>query len=178
MRLVKKISLGFVAGVHWASRSMYTFCIVALFVMMVTIVYDVLMRYIFRDPTSWSLEMNELLLCFFFFLTVAEVARTRRHIRMDLFFNRMSKRVQTCIELVSQVLLLAAFAVVAWKGVELVEVVYSQGIRTGSGLFPYFIPYLAIPIGTGVFCLICLFRIIENLHHIAGGTTKGQRSNT
>ncbi|GAI90110.1 unnamed protein product [marine sediment metagenome] len=32
-------------------------------VMMLTVSYDVIMRYVFGAPTKWSLEFNEYLLC-------------------------------------------------------------------------------------------------------------------
>ena len=96
---------------------------------------------------------------------------------MDFLFNRLSERAQAYVDLFTYVLILALIGLIAWRGAELVSIAYTLGLRTRSGLWTLYIPYMAIPIGMGIFCLACLLRLKEDLNTIFR-ITKGQRSNT
>ena len=55
-------------------------------------VYDVFMRYFFRAPTRWAYEVTWMEYAALFVLGGAYTLKHHSHIRVDIFFNRLSPR--------------------------------------------------------------------------------------
>jgi len=163
---IRKACSGFVAGIHWLSRGIHTVCEFLLFVMMVTVCYDIVMRYVFHKPTSWSLELNEFLLCFFFFLVAADIFVAKRHIKLDLLFARMPEKVQTYVDIFICLCFMFLCTILVWRGIIMVATAHHFSYTTASALAtPYWIPYISIPLGMGLLGLEALFKMIEDIRH-------------
>jgi TRAP-type mannitol/chloroaromatic compound transport system permease small subunit len=73
---------------EWSGR------IVAWLVLILTLVicYDVGMRYLFSAPTIWAYEMSYQFGGTFFMLGAAYTLKYRAHVRIDIFYGRLSPR--------------------------------------------------------------------------------------
>lgn len=60
--------------------------------MMLLICYDVVMRYMFRNPTGWAMEVCEYLLVYLTFLGSPWLLREKGHVNVDILFFFCSKR--------------------------------------------------------------------------------------
>ena len=60
----------------------------ALFLVGFAICYEVLMRYVFRSPTSWVSEVSLLTQVFVVFFAAAYVMKHREMVTIELFFKR------------------------------------------------------------------------------------------
>ncbi|MEM9196878.1 MAG: TRAP transporter small permease [Pseudomonadota bacterium] len=63
-------------------------------VIVITVVTDVSLRFLFNAPLRWGIELNEYLLFPVFVLGLSECCRTNGHIRMDLLASNMPARLQ------------------------------------------------------------------------------------
>jgi len=72
----------------------------AVFAMVVTIAYDVILRYVFRAPTVWQYDTSYMLGGSVIILGSAYVHLKRRHVRVDLIYNRFSPRVRLILDVV------------------------------------------------------------------------------
>lgn len=66
-------------------------------VLIVVVVFDVLMRYIFNAPTIWAFELALILGSTGYMLSWGEVERVNMHLRVDVFFVKCSPRWQALI---------------------------------------------------------------------------------
>jgi TRAP-type mannitol/chloroaromatic compound transport system permease small subunit len=66
----------------------------AVFVMILIIAYDVLLRYAFRAPTIWQYDISYMLGGSVILLGAGYVHMKRRHVRVDIIYNRFSPRVR------------------------------------------------------------------------------------
>ena len=57
--------------------------------MVVSLFYDVMMRYLFASPTNWALEVNTFLLLFVCTIPTADVLDSNVHIRVTFLTDRM-----------------------------------------------------------------------------------------
>lgn len=73
---------------EWSGR---IFCLLIIPLIAGT-VYDVFMRYFFRSPTKWAYEMTWMEYAALFVLGGAYTLKHHSHIRVDIFFNRLSPR--------------------------------------------------------------------------------------
>ena len=77
--------------------------------------------------------------------------------------DRFPKRFQAIVALITNLLCLAMFSLVAWSCVVLGNSVYQSGERSFNSLTPYY-PFLyGISLGVALLCLAILFEIVENL---------------
>lgn len=67
------------------------------------LVYEVIARYVFNNPTIWAYDMTYLLSGTLFMMGVAHTLRRGAHVRVDVFYNLLSPRgkaiVETCLYL-------------------------------------------------------------------------------
>ena len=68
--------------------------------MMLCITYEVVMRYVFNNPTTWVVDMSGLALYVFTFLGTGWVLREGGHTKIDILLMAFSKRTARRIEAV------------------------------------------------------------------------------
>ena len=64
----------------------------ALAVMVLSICYDVAMRYVFNAPTSWTLEVNTFLVIFITMIPSCEVLREESHLRIGFLLQNSARK--------------------------------------------------------------------------------------
>ena len=61
--------------------------------------YEVFVRYVLDDPTSWAFDMSYLMYGAIFFMTGAYTLSRGGHVRADMFYRTWSERTQAGVEL-------------------------------------------------------------------------------
>lgn len=116
--------------------------------MLVSIGYDVVMRYFFVAPTQWSLEVNTFLLVFLGLIPASDVLRTDGHLRITFLLSRLGTRGRLALHVMTCLLGIAFSAFMVWKGAEMSFQALRYGERMSTPLgTPMVVPYLFIPIG-------------------------------
>ena len=81
------------------------------------VLYEVFSRYILNNPTIWAFDTTMMLYSLLFIFGGAYVLWEKRHIRVDVIFNRFSLRTQAIIDIVFYVVFFFPYAVVMiWFG--------------------------------------------------------------
>ena len=62
--------------------------------------YEVFVRYVLNDPTSWAFDMSYILYGALFLMSGAYALSRNAHVRGDVFYRLMPPRVQASLELV------------------------------------------------------------------------------
>jgi TRAP-type C4-dicarboxylate transport system permease small subunit len=134
---------------------------IALACMVLSICYDVVMRYVFNAPTHWSLEVNTFLLIFIALVPAAEVLREDRQLRITFFVAKLSPGVQRRLHQICGLVGAAFCALMTWKGLQMAlhALQYDERMSTPMGT-PMVIPYLFVPVGFGVMGLEYLLRFL------------------
>ena len=122
--------------------------ILSLAFMVVSISYDVILRYVFYAPTYWALEMNTFLLAFLCLIPAGDVLRLGSQIRITFLFDRLGPAVRARLDLLRSAAGLFFCAVMVWKGADMAwkAWLHSDRMSTSMGT-PMVIPYLFLPIG-------------------------------
>lgn len=132
-------------------------CVALLMVMCISVFAQVLFRYVFAVPLSWTEEVSRYTLIWLTFISGAMCIRTNSHFVIDIILNKLPLSPR----LVLQILILAGMAVFAgvmfYTGVEILPIVnyqISPALRIPMGYV-----YLAIPLGSSlmlfhIFCAI------------------------
>lgn len=127
----RQTTLSSILSTHdWITRIGYWGAIVALGAIVVSYVFEVVMRYIFHSPTSWASDLVNYLLCASVFLALPEITRTRAHIAVTALSDLAPPRTAAYLFLLINIISFAACLFVAWvSGGENIRQ-FSRGINT------------------------------------------------
>lgn len=68
-------------------------------VIIITTIYEIIMRYVFNAPTDWVFEFNYLIHGPYFMLLGAYTFAINGHVNVDIVYARLSKRARAVIDL-------------------------------------------------------------------------------
>ena len=132
-------------------------------------VYDVMLRYFFKAGSLAIQEMEWHVFALIFLFGAGYTYAENQHVRVDIFYGRMSPRIQAGIDFFGALLFLLPFcALLVWTSIPFVERSYSIMERSADpGGLPYrFLIKAAIPLGVlllalqGLYVLRSSFRIL------------------
>ncbi len=116
--------------------------------MVVSLFYDVMMRYLFAAPTHWALEVNTFLLLFLCTIPTADVLNSNVHIRVTFLTERMPPRIVERLPILRAVAGILFCAAMTWQGSIMTWQAWQHNDRMSTSLgTPMFIPYLFLPLG-------------------------------
>jgi TRAP-type mannitol/chloroaromatic compound transport system permease small subunit len=81
-------------------------------ILSLVVLYEVTARYLFNRPTIWAFDTAMMLYSMLFLSGGAYVLWDKRHIRVDVIFNRFSPRTQRIIDIVFYVVFFFPFVIV------------------------------------------------------------------
>ncbi len=79
----------------------FAWCII---ILTVGTCYEVFMRYVLNDPTSWAFDLSYLMYGAVFYMAGAYTLSRAGHVRADMFYRLWSERTQAAVELVLYIL--------------------------------------------------------------------------
>lgn len=131
--------------------------------------YEVFVRYVLNDPTSWAFDLSYLMYGGLFFMTGAYTLSRGGHVRADMFYRLWSDRTQAVVELSLYLLFffpgILALVIAGW-GYGIGSTVISEvSVNSPAGM-PIWPLKMLIPVGGGLMvlqgvsevlrCLLCL----------------------
>lgn len=120
--------------------------------------YEVFMRYVLNEPTSWAYDMSYILYGALFIMSGAYALSRNAHVRGDVFFRLLKPRVQATIELV-------LYFIFFYPGVTALII---AGFGYASDSFRYKEVSVNSPVGVPVWQLKALIPIAGTLLFIQG----------
>jgi TRAP-type C4-dicarboxylate transport system permease small subunit len=148
------------------------FCLVAGGVIGFTtliVIYEVVMRYLIKRPTTWVNDISEILLVYCTFLGAAWVLRVGGHIKVDVVVTLMRKKQQVFMGIIQDILSLffcVVFTWITWDS--FLDSVTTQE-RTAGGLFsvPLWTVYVVIPLGAALLSLQLVRQIVDGFVYLS-----------
>lgn len=142
------------------------------------IFYDVVMRYVFNQPTTWVLEVSEYMLVFIAVAGTAQIQKQKAHIRMDYFFYRFSSGLRRRLNFFFNIFLTGFSFLIFFTSAQMTITAYKYGSKSSSLLgTPLFIPYAIVPLGILILFLQSIVDTFESFKEISGsGSDEGRKS--
>jgi TRAP-type C4-dicarboxylate transport system permease small subunit len=116
--------------------------------MVVSITYDVVLRYVFVAPTHWALEVNTFLLAFLCVIPAGEVLRVGGQIRITFLTDRLKPALKDRLDILRAAVGIFFCGIMIWKGGDMAWTAWLHNDRMSTSLgTPMVIPYIFLPIG-------------------------------
>jgi TRAP-type C4-dicarboxylate transport system permease small subunit len=140
---------------------------IVLTVAMVSLVtYQVFERYVLHFTPPWSEELAVNLMIWFGMLAIAAGVRRRIHISLHYFFDKMPKKVQAALEILTYLMVLVYASVILWQGIVLVKLTMSQ---TSAAMdLPIGYVYLSLPVSAALIIIFTLEQLYTLFFKKAG----------
>lgn len=126
------------------------------------IMFEVIMRYIFNSPTTWTTEVSTVMVTWGILLGISVALRDKHHICVDLLYVIVSKPLRKAIDYFAGVIgvLFCVFYIIG--GIIIVLQTWQTGQLSMETGMPMWIYYIVIPISG----LLLMIRFIDQLNEI------------
>ena len=132
-----------------------------LFGMMLIIVVDVILRYVFKSPLAGGPEFVEFMLAVTISLSLAYAGVRKAHVAVGFLVSRFSQKVQVVINSINQFLAAGFFFLIAWKSAGQ-AVVLKANEQTSMVMSIPIYPFLwVLVIGSGLLGLVFIIQCIQ-----------------
>jgi len=141
-----------------------------LFVIITLIVfYEIVARYVFNAPTTWSIDVSIYLVMWATFLGAGHTLKEGGHIMVDVVVVKFSVRHVRRIRLAVYILILVFSLVLLWRGtLACIDAVRYNEVTLSAHRFPLWLPMSAIPAGSFLLALQTICKIIDSGSMAAG----------
>lgn len=131
--------------------------------MMLTISYDVLMRYLFNAPTSWSFEVNRYMLIMVVFIGGGWALPSGGHVSVDIFTENIPGKKKIILDIVTSVMAGAYVLIFLYQSTYFTYEAWEQNIRSTEYLaWPLWPIRIFLVVGAAMLFLEYVIRILKN----------------
>lgn len=140
--------------------------ITAMAAILLTVIWQVISRYLLADPASVTEELSRFLLIWIGILGAAYAYKEKAHLGFNLIVNRQKRAVRrVLLTFVELSVIIFCAAVMSYGGVELVSITLElEQISAALGIKMGFV-YVVLPISGGLIILYAIINIIDLWHN-------------
>lgn len=146
----------------------------SMLVLLVTIFYNVVMRYLFNDVSIGMQELEWHLFACLFLFGIGYSLKENAHVRVDVFYENFGVKAQAIVNIIGTLVFLIPFsALVIYYGIDYSKEAYALNEMSGDpgGLPHRWVIKGAIPLSF-VFTIICgVYLIVEQIDTLLGHPT-------
>ena len=151
------------------SRAVNSVAAGILVVMMLLTAADVLLRYVFNQPISGSLELTEYMMLIVVAFGLAHCAAQKGNVRVDVLTSRLPPRAQAVLNSITYLLSLGLFALITWQSISYIGFMFDAGRISASLLIPVF-PFVGmVALGSAMLSLVLLVDFLDYLSQAVKG---------
>jgi len=143
--------------------------------MLASLLIEVLLRYIFNEPTIWAHEVGAYLFGAYFMLGGAYCLRHKGHVAVDILYIRLSRRKQAVLDVITFSLFLSVCITLLWYGGVLAKDSWRIFEHSNSTFGPPIYPIkTVIPIAGGLLLIQGLAKFVRDLVIVVTGKELGE----
>lgn len=144
--------------------------------MTLVVICSVLARYIFRVPWPWAPEITEYMLFFITVVPTAHVLLIEGHIKIDILVERLPKRVQNILSIITNGIGFVFASVLTWKSTVFTISAFQHNWYSMSSYLSVYLPpiVLWIPVSCFLLCMGFLAKIYRIAYLQEGETWDGR----
>jgi TRAP-type mannitol/chloroaromatic compound transport system permease small subunit len=132
--------------------------------LVVVILYEIFVRYVFNSPTIWAHEIAQMIYGAYVILLGAYVLQRGGHVNVDILYNRFRPRTRAIIDLFTWLIFFYFCGLLLWKGGEMAWDSFLVRETEPTSFAPPVYPIkMTIPLGALLILLQGLAKFIQDL---------------
>lgn len=137
--------------------------IIIMFLMVLTVLWQVFTRYVLENPSSYTEELARYLMIWVGVLGAAYVSGQNKHISIDYFINKTSDNTQLIIKkIIIHIIIFFVFCAFILGGLRLVYITYLLGQFSPALQIPLSLVYFVVPV-SGL--LIIFYKVSDLINY-------------
>jgi len=138
--------------------------------MVLTLIYEVVLRYVFDSPTMWAHETSQYFWGAYFMMAGAYTLRHHAHVNVEILFDRFSPRTRAIIDVFTSLFFFLFCGLLFWNGWELAWDSLLALERSQTPWSPPVYPAkLMIPLGGALILIQGFVKLIRDTAFAIGG---------
>ncbi len=134
---------------------------------------NVFMRYVLDASLSWGEELTLWIFVWFVWLAASYAFRRRKHVRITVLRDFLSKRGQLWLDIVADILIVAFLAVLVFECLKLINLPFVASQKSVVLGLPIPILYASAPIGAALSIFRVLQHLLETFRDLDGNNNLG-----
>ncbi len=147
--------------IHTMAKRISQFAQFALVLVMLVIMANILMR-IWWKPLPGSYELVEILGAVILSMGVAYCALTRGHVTVTLLVDKLSKKKQALVDLVTSIISFVFISAIGWGLLKYAKMTYNRGLETSTLSIPLYPVYFLVAAGLIMLAMTALLDLIKS----------------
>ena len=148
--------LAFVRAVDRINRWVGHVAMYLFFVLAAIMLWSTVSRALFGAPVNWALEMSQFVLSAYYLLGGAYATQQGAHVRMDLFYGRLSPRGRAVLDGVTILFVIFFLGVLLWGAVSSTQYAVQYNQKNYSAWGPVLWP-VKVVMTVGIFLMLLQF---------------------
>jgi TRAP-type C4-dicarboxylate transport system permease small subunit len=142
-----------------------------MFVIMLIVFADVVMRYGFNRPFAWAYDLIALyLMAGVFFLVLSDAHEKRAHVSVDILQQKFPPALARLSEIATCVVGITVFSLIAWLGWQrAVDSFNANDVMAGAIAWPMWPSIGLVPLGAGLITLRLALQLVAHVASLATG---------
>lgn len=136
--------------------------LIAMFIAMVGFIFfQVIMRFVFNNSSSWSEELGKFLFVWLSWLGISIGHRRKEHIKIGILLDRLPGRIRLIVEAVNELILIVICGITLYYGAILMGIQWDvpyAGIKISTSW-----GYLSLVLGCGLLVMRAFMYLLESL---------------
>lgn len=122
-----------VSCIDWITDVSGRLCSWAVLLLNGVVVYEVIARYFFNNPSMCNFEVTKYIFGFYFMMLGAYALLKDEHVSIDIFQRKFSKKTKKVVDIICFACLFFPFSLAMfWNGIRFARVAWEQKERTWS----------------------------------------------
>jgi TRAP-type mannitol/chloroaromatic compound transport system permease small subunit len=168
-----KILRAVLGAVDWVNEwigKIFKFLLIPL---LIVSMYEVIARYLFNSPTVWAAQILSLLFVTMVAIGGGHVLRHDGHVRMDVFYGRMSSRGRAISDLWTVIVFMIFIAPLAWQTTDMaLESIKIREASWSAFKGPIYPKKIALAIGAILLLLQGLVKLYKDIQTLKNSNSK------
>jgi TRAP-type mannitol/chloroaromatic compound transport system permease small subunit len=144
--------------------------------LMVVSMYEVIARYVFNSPTVWAAQVLSLLFVAMVAIGGGHVLRHDGHVRMDVFYGRLSSRGRAISDLCTFIVFMIFITPLAWQTADMaLESIKIREASWSAFKGPIYPKKIALAIGAILLWLQGLVKLYKDIRTLKTSNSKFER---
>lgn len=135
-----------------------TIMIISAILITVVILFQIIMRYFFKNALPWPEEFSRFCYIYFVFMSIGYSIRNKSMLNVTMLQDFMPKRMQMLLDIIIQISMAVIFGVFTYYSTEVIRATLLSGQKATALQIPMTIPYFAAFLGF----LTATFRSVQS----------------
>lgn len=133
----------------------------------ISFIIGVIYRYILKNPQPWTFELSSISFLWLAVLSWCFVERCNKHIVFDMMYEKMSKKTQCVMRILSSIIIFLTATILIYASIEYIDNMLN--LKTQVMKWPRYFVFLCFPIALTLLNIRIMYKLSIDIRFLING---------